>query len=414
MTGPAMRKTAFLPAILAVCIAVAGDRSPIISTSKDVVWLEKIAGSMAEAQAEAPKLDLNLRAMLGSIQAVSGPNDPYRELMIAMLCAAKRLRTSAYIRLGDLGTDEALAALKRIEDAAKKVPITPEKVAMGIWTHPVARYADNAVRPMVQTNTPNGTTYGIVSASLLGDLDFFLVWTKTTQDAASWSRPVLFPQPIVCWLGQPALTAKDDDHLVFSCIQVEPPPQNLMKGTLDPVPKAPAMGEQKWEISISEVCKDSDKDGWTDIEEKRLGLDPNKADTDGDGIPDGQDVCPDYAPSAVDAGNEDVEIIQKAVFATYGLSGSRYLLLPDSDSRKVQLWGYGGPILYKPDSGQLREDVHSNTLFVHWSIKQKTATEATVSLGDYAGSNWASGQEVFFRKIGQQWVVVKFGIAWVN
>lgn len=46
----------------------------------------------------------------------------------------------------------------------------------------------------------------------------------------------------------------------------------------------------------SEIGSDSDKDGLSDEEEKKLGTDPKKADTDGDGFLDGQEVKGGYDP----------------------------------------------------------------------------------------------------------------------
>src|SRR6185436_1854566 len=58
------------------------------------------------------------------------------------------------------------------------------------------------------------------------------------------------------------------------------------------------------DIVLSEVMKDSDGDGWTDLEEQRLRTNDHLADTDGDGVPDGRDVCPNYAPAANDDDEE--------------------------------------------------------------------------------------------------------------
>jgi hypothetical protein len=46
------------------------------------------------------------------------------------------------------------------------------------------------------------------------------------------------------------------------------------------------------DASLADLSADRDHDGLTDIEEARLGLDPAKADSDGDGIPDGVDALP--------------------------------------------------------------------------------------------------------------------------
>jgi hypothetical protein len=382
--------------------------------ANDVTRLEKIVRSFAAAEEEVQKFysaPPKIASDNDFSDVINRLNDMRDKGRLVQL--TKGSQTGAYLQLGNLGTEEALAALDRIEAEAKKVTLTPEKVAMGVWPHAVGHFEVGRVEPLTQVRTPNGTTYGVVLSGILGGPgDFFLVWTKTPQDATSWSRPRLLPQRIFPGIDKPVLTAKDDDNLVLSYIQRKPPARNLMDGTDDQGRESPVKGKQKLEFSISEVCKDSDGDGWTDIEEKRLGLDPQKADTDGDGIPDGQDVCPDYAPSAKDASDEDVEIIQKVVFATYGLSGSRDLLIAsiterNMQLRKVQLWGYGGPVLYNPP-GNWHKD-HPGTFFVGWSVKHISETEASVALRDYEGSLASSWMEVFLRKIGRRWVVVKFG-----
>ena len=127
-----------------------------------------------------------------------------------------------------MGTEEALAALDRIENEAKKVTLTPEKVAMGVWPHAVGHFEVGRVEPITQVRTPNGTTYGVVVSGLLGGFDFYLVWTKTPQDATSWSRPRLLPQRVFPGIDKPVLTAKDDDHLVLSYNQRKPPKNRVI------------------------------------------------------------------------------------------------------------------------------------------------------------------------------------------
>ena len=47
-------------------------------------------------------------------------------------------------------------------------------------------------------------------------------------------------------------------------------------------------------INLDEIKKDSDKDGFNDLFEKFIGLNPNSGDTDGDGITDFTDPNPKY------------------------------------------------------------------------------------------------------------------------
>lgn len=51
------------------------------------------------------------------------------------------------------------------------------------------------------------------------------------------------------------------------------------------------------DISLADLQRDTDNDGLTDIAEWAMLLDPKRADTDGDGIPDGHDPLPQVAAS---------------------------------------------------------------------------------------------------------------------
>jgi hypothetical protein len=115
----------------------------------------------------------------------------------------------------------------------------------------------------------------------------------------------------------------------------------------------------------------ADGDGWTDIEEERLGLDPRNKDSDGDSIPDGQDICPNFAPKTGEENDEEVQILQKAVLAEYGLSRSRALLLVGPGSRRFQIWGYRGPILFLDDVKKWSTQHPEGGIFVSWENHQQ-------------------------------------------
>src|SRR5581483_9537610 len=353
-----------------------------IRYSQDVSMLEKVADSYDEAYALLPGGGL-------------GHN-------------SKDLRTEAYIRLGEIGTPQSLAAVKRLEERFRQNPnLTPKFVHLGLSPHPGWHFADSESSPIAQTTSANGTTYAIVEGAEMGDFDLFLTSNKTPGDPDTWTRPKLLLNHVYRGIKEPRLSVNGEDGLVFSFIQEAPPKRGIMEGTEDPGPRSPALGKQEWHLSIKEIEKDSDGDGWTDVEEKRLGLDPNNPDTDGDGIPDGRDVCPNFARPGAENRDEESQILEKAVFGVFGLSGSRYLLLVGPESKKIHIWGYSGPVLYGHDAKEWSQSHQYGAVYVNWKIKRRTPTDATVEIVDYEGPLAVGGQDVKLRKIDGEWYVVR-------
>jgi hypothetical protein len=360
-----------------------------INNSQDVAWLERIASSPLAAAELRPGGGL--------------ANSP------------KDLSTAAYIRLGVLGTPESLAAIKRIEEQARKIVPVPPRSTPGDFIHPGWHFSDSELRPIAQVKTANGITYALIVSSLMGDLDLFLISTRTPEDNASWSRPLLVPNRFYRGIKEPKLTMNGRDELAFSFVQEGPPPRALMEGTFDRGPTSPTMGPQQWKLSIKEIERDSDGDGWTDIEEQRLGLDPNNKDTDGDGIPDGQDVCPNFSLRDEDKNDEEIKILQKAIFATFGLGGSRHLLLVSPESKRVHVWGYAGPVIYGHDVKSWSKKHQYGAVYVSWRIRKRISeSEVIVEIVDYEGPLAAGGQDVRLRKIGSEWVVISRRTTWVS
>jgi hypothetical protein len=320
--------------------------------------------------------------------------------------SSKDRRIAAYVRLGAIGTAQSLAAARRVEAKLKTTPLLPPTVTMGVWPHPMWHFGDEEAKPFVTTLASDGTTYGIVQADLLGDsYDLFLTSSRSPMDRVTWTRPILIPNRIYRDFHDPKLVEGDKQQLIFTFIQTGPGPRNLMEGELAPPQNAPILGKQRWVLSLQALTRDSDGDGWTDIEEQRLGLDPQNRDTDGDGIPDGQDVCPKFKPEAGEANDEDVQILQKAVLAEYGLTRSRVLLLVLPGSRRFQVAGYGGPILYLNDKNDWIKNHAEGGIFVTWKITTKTESKAVVSLTDWEGPLAAGELEIGLQKYGNEWFV---------
>ena len=351
--------------IVAAAAAAARQEPPSagsrVETSADVAWLERVASS-ADAAREA--------------QGRSPIGQP------------KQLRIAAYARLGAIGTPDALAAIDRVERTLDAQALTPPTVTLDRWPAIGLHMGDTPATLVGKILAPDGTTYGVVRASLLGGHDFFLVSTRT-PDGASWSRPKLIA-PIasfryddatsLAWTGPRTLTFK--------------------------------VAARTLPIVLDEVERDSDGDGWTDLEEARLGTNPRDRDSDGDGLPDGRDVCPLFARPAVNRTDEATAILQKAIFAAYAVTGSRDLLYVTPGSPRVHVAGYGGPMLLDraiPKSGN-----GEGGTWVGWKIARRDATTAVVELTDWEGLLAGGGVDVRLTKVGAAWVVVSVRMTWVS
>jgi hypothetical protein len=375
-----------------------------ILTTTDVKWLERVVDS--------------------------GPNEfPLTEQLGQ---SGKDYRTAAYLRLGTLALGEyrglcglgalhttkyrtaSLTAIRRIEEAARLVSPTPPKVPLGIWIQPAWTMGDSKVEPLVQARDAEGTIFGFVNASLLGDdNDLFLISSKTPLDPSSWTRPKLIPNRLYRGISHPNLVV-EGDTLIFTFVQGLPGPRNLMEGQLDPPRAAPQVGTQESKLSIREINKDSDGDGWTDAEEERLGLDPHNSDTDGDGIPDGADVCPNLPLSAATEAEAETKILEKAIFAMVGLSRSRDLLLVGAGSKKVHVWGYAGPVLYDQDLNEWRKKHQEGWTVIGWSVKEQHAKTATVKLDQFEGPMAGGGANILLTNVKGEWLATGIGEEYIS
>ena len=364
--------------LLSSAIAIADDPDSI-AASTDVAWLESIVNWQAGGDLSRP----------GTLAG-----------------GFKDLRTSAYARLGELGTPQSLAAVRRIENAAK-TPWKQRTMRFDRWTHPCWHFSDFQEEQKVgMLDVGQGLTYLIVNdRGLMGDDDWFLLSAPTSR-WVEWNGAWLIPKPASPSFRTLNLVfARDRGILVAFTKTSEAMVEPLNPPAAGAVPKIRLDGVTKW-IPVQDIVRDSDGDGWTDVEEDRMGLDAHERDSDGDGLHDGEDPCPDYAPGPKDDSDEDVKILQKAIFATFGLSGSRDLLFVREGSRKLQVWGYEGPILYKVKRADWTKH-HLAGIWVDWKIDSKKDDTAEVGIGDYEGPLAAGGQTVTLRRISGEWFVIK-------
>ncbi len=307
----------------------------------------------------------------------------------------RELRGSAYARLGELATPESLAAIGRVEAAARATKPAFGDERMDWAPNPTFHFAAHKRVPLGKSKHLDGRWYAVVQGGRFG-VPQPLLLTASEGHATRWERGRLLPFSYSGTEGQTTLASLDPNTLEIR--------------------HKTSLRYSKARIQLSEVMADTDGDGWTDLEELQLGLDPRKADTDGDGIPDGADVTPDYAPPASEDQDEEVQILQRAFFATFGMSGSRELLAVDLDdkftssrgTRRVQLWGYPGVVLYRKSKNQGSSATSQQAHYwVTWGATI-TGESAAASVGDWEGKMAAGWEKVLLKKIQGQWYVVGF------
>jgi hypothetical protein len=265
-------------------------------------------------------------------------------------------------------------------------------------------YGDSQVKTLAEADGPEGLHYIVTNVGPMRD-DLYLLAPKVSGEAPP--RPMPMASPIVAWMITDIQMTLQGKRLVLACqlreLQRPPPINEAANLTTD------AAGRKIWTLAIADVLRDSDQDGWTDLEEQHMRLDPRNPDSDGDGILDGRDDCPDYRLPAGGEKDEEAQILQRAFFATYGLSGSRDLIQIGPESRKVHLWGYPGPIIFNK-TGWGSNPVGFPVSYV---LSKKTETEAVVSIEDGGGMG-AGGQEIILRRVAGEWVVVRRKPLWVS
>jgi len=272
-----------------------------IGTSDDVPWLERIARS------------------------IEGATEVWRT-HVRPLGQPKDLRVIAYARLGELGTAESLAAQKRITAALAARSLLPATVSLNVsWPHPGWHMSGPRPFPLAQARAANRTRLVIVAGDFVGAEHLFLLKCED-EELSRCSRP----KPVGPWTRQDITRVKASLR--------ETSPGRLQLRVVQPA------GADTRAIALPDVDRDSDGDGWTDIEERILSLDPARPDSDGDGIADADDRAPLYAPSPTAAGNDDAAILEPAIFAAFGLTESRWVLFArDAQVPQVQVPGLRRP-----------------------------------------------------------------------
>jgi len=372
------------------------DSQQAIAKSDNIPWLEQLATSSEAAEAVAQ----------------AHPTRGWK---------TTALRVGAYARLGELATAESIRAQKRVAAALREQPLLPTRMSLASKrTHPAWHFSEFAPAVQAETRLDDGQRVVMTMSDDLGPMHVFLMRCAPTTNAPCTRRVPVTPWIFGYGKFHASLESLGGDRVQLRIVAVPPPQPSAPPSIPTNVPpaaaeyirrrltKPPRPVSETRDFSLADVERDSDGDGWTDIEERLLGLDPLRADSDGDGIDDGHDRSPGYATTASDGGNDDVAILQHAVFAAFGLSESRNVLFAlDGRVRRLQLWGLGAPVVFNRDLvvNEL-DDPPPGGVFVSWKIIKRTDAEAVVEILDWEDKLAGGAQEVTLRRINDEWIVV--------
>ncbi len=158
-------------------------------------------------------------------------------------------------------------------------------------------------------------------------------------------------------------------------------------------------------VGNSDITKDSDGDGLTDVVERWLGLDPTNPDTDGDGISDGIDKNPFAADRQLTDQEKAVQSALSYMCVSHDQPYRNQILTFPDDMTPVEVESCNGPVLTKTPN------MHDN-VFGHWfTIKSgvkptnKSGTEYYVPIHE-SGGYFECLREITVKKVGTEWFVV--------
>jgi len=292
---------------------------------------------------------------LGTEEAV----DVLREVLKDELSHCYLKRKSIFA-LGKIGTEYAIKAIDEFELLGESRRTEFSTFRLGIYLRTTSEWASIPINPDFYTQDNEGNTWALFQWSRYGPrLDCPL------------DKPFSGPAKTAA----PAPPCSPGDGIDHFCIQKSDKGYEWRLGY--------ASG------SLSDSIKDSDGDGLPDLEEKTLGTDPEKADSDSDGKPDGADPCPlTPAPKHID---EDAAIRQAVFTAIYATRSDRKVIYMSegAPSASDEYRGYIGFILPTKDLKMgfynLKIDVKSRTpntaevkLIARWEFDEAVGSTVTV------------------------------------
>lgn len=330
-----------------------------------------------------PEGDKRLRAIqrltkIGSPEAV----DALREFLTTY-GASRELKQHALTALGRVGTKEAVEAIGAFEAWAAKTSASPPSFQFGEIDNAIDHFGPHELEAVAEADDDDGSHWALVWWPRFGDNQ---LWLTMKLPEGGWSDPLL--------LGLRELPEEWYDAKAGLSIEGD-----LIRLSLDDY-------QTEWKLADQQL--DSDKDGLTDVVELALATDSESSDSDGDKVPDGQDLNP-LTPKQ-EATSDEIEIRQAVFSVLFATCNSRdaIVLVGNEEFTRQEYCGYGGPIIRAPQTLDGFVNIESIT------VEIQSPESATASIADWEGSLAASTHEAKLRKIHGKWVIVNFEMTGIS
>ncbi len=293
------------------------------------------------------------------------------------------LEKKVFWKIASTGDDAALNAVRKLRDRGRTLPPLAERSPLEL---------QNAKNVKSTTTDKSGRRWGLIEWDGLGAPDDLWI---VKREGNKWADPV-FTGVNTSWprslpSGTRAKGAEEHDAMMASFVD---------------------KGGWKKLIDDPDTRVDTDGDGYTDLVERWLGLDPADPDTDGDGVPDGQDRNPlTGSPPQTDEEQAISAALSPFLIPGRGASHNTMIELPNG-MKPFELYSSSGLVLprnpvIKPE-GRLFGYWFSVASPVAFSLDRGEATVSVTELGGYYSTGW----QVRVRKFDGDWYAVDMKVVW--
>jgi hypothetical protein len=249
-------------------------------------------------------------------------------------------------------------------------------------------------------STPDGSWLAYVSPALGGRNDVWLAHVDDSKLEGPWFTGRTVPGLLELQFLDPA----DDGTLTLESVERE------CDGCYVDDADRPKSGKpDETVLDPASLSKDGDKDGWTNLVEKRLGTDPARKDTDKDGLRDTADPAPLSSSKKSNKLTDRQQVMRAAFFALLGFGGSvEPLYVVGPDEVNIPYAGYPSLVLHRSEQESVllqRALGLPGPPFLVFRELELEGEEASVELLLQRSDQDAASYHVEVRNVGDDWIV---------